>query len=167
MWMCRYEVFSCQIWFCVGNILALLCPSHSSCSTAASLSPPECFQGEISMLELISKPRTKSWKWQATGCLSGEILLPLPQQPNQPSVAPSPSMGHPYKPTVSPVSAIRFSLNSVIHVYRMDEGCNSSHKMGLRTCPSSWIVFPLSSHFLVLEKLPNKAKLLFLLVLHN
>lgn len=35
-------------------------PQLCCCSMAASLSPPECFQGEIAMLELISEPRTKS-----------------------------------------------------------------------------------------------------------
>lgn len=40
--------------------MALSVPQSCCCSMAASLSPPESFQGEIAMLELISEPRTKS-----------------------------------------------------------------------------------------------------------
>lgn len=111
--------------------LAQFCPLHSWPSMFVFLSPPERFRGEISMLELISKPRTKSGMWQVTGCLSGEILLPLPQQPNQPTVTSSASLGHPHKPTVSPTSSVHFPPNSVIPVYRRDERRNTSHKMGL------------------------------------
>lgn len=122
--------------------LAQLCPLHSWSSMFVFLSPPEHFRGEISMLELISKPRTKSGMWQLTGCLSGEILLPLPQQPNQPTVTSSASLGHPHKPTVSPTSSAHFPPNSVIPVYRRDERRNTSHKMGLAASSSSSVVFP-------------------------
>lgn len=88
------------------------------------------------------RPQNQIWNVASDWLLSEEILLLLPQQPNQPTVTSSASLGHPHKPTASPTSSTQFPPNSIIPVYRRDERRNTSYKMGLKTSSSFSLVFP-------------------------
>lgn len=128
--------------------MALSFPQLCCCSMAASLSPPECFQGEIAMLELISGPRTKS-------CSVASYWLSVRRDSAPSTLTTKPTKhdhlsfnGRPmYANTLSLCLSLSFSLfeNSVIQIDRRAEGCNTSHKTGLKTYSSISIVFPLSS----------------------
>lgn len=117
-------------------------------SMAASLNPPECFQGEIAMLELISKPRTKS-------CSVESYWLSVRRDSAPPTLTTKPTEhdhlsfnGRPIYANTLFVTVFVFQSIRKLSNPNWWEGWGMQHKSkmgGLKTYSSFWIVFPLSS----------------------
>lgn len=116
---------------CKNPGLVLSIPQLCCCPVAGSLSPPQRFQGEIAMLELISESRTKSCA-MASYCQERFCSLYLNNQVNQ--AWPSFLQWELHIGLANSLASCLYLTfrpqNLVIKIDGSDEGCDVSHKWG-------------------------------------